>query len=119
MTLPNSEPRGGEPVLQREARKALSGRVPVILSIVLALLSGMLVGYSVRALSVEERAEWGSRGIRCPRSYWRLELIDPSPGAGHARLHYLHGDERGLDAVPADDKDTPAGSAAAPAPAAY
>ena len=55
MTNSNPEVDGGGsepgPVLRQEARKALSGRVPLAMSIALALLSGMLAGYGVRALT--------------------------------------------------------------------
>jgi hypothetical protein len=36
-------------LLRREAGKALSGRVPVVLSIAIVLLSGVLIGYGARS----------------------------------------------------------------------
>ncbi|HKE14855.1 MAG TPA: hypothetical protein VKB80_08335 [Kofleriaceae bacterium] len=132
MTLPNSEAGLGEPILQREARKALSGRVPMLLSVVLALLVGMLAGYGVRAFSVETTAGEGARELRCPRYSWPAAPITPSPGAGHASLHYLHDGEpaqepppgevqghvQGGDAVRLDDTESVAATDAPAAPRA-
>ncbi len=70
MTISNPEAGGGggepEPVLRQEARKALSGRVPLALSIALALLSGVLVGYGVRAFTSAHGCERRER--HCPRA---------------------------------------------------
>jgi hypothetical protein len=132
MTLPNSEAGLGEPILQREARKALSGRVPMLLSVVLALLSGTLVGYGVRAFTVEAKAGDGARELRCPRYSWPDGPITPSTGAGHARLHLLHDSElgqkpapgevqghaQGVDAVQLEGDSVAAADAPAPAPRA-
>jgi hypothetical protein len=60
MTTTNPEANGGQPVLRREAHKALNGRVPLGLAIALAALSGMLFGYGVRSF-VAERS--------CPRHH--------------------------------------------------
>lgn len=82
MTISNPEPGGGGgepgPVLRREAAKALSGRVPLVLAIVLALLSGVLIGYGVRAFTAGQCAQ---RELRCPRQTRARPLIVP-PVAG-------------------------------------
>jgi hypothetical protein len=75
--MTNSNPEvdgGGEPgpVLRQEARKALSGRVPLAMSIALALMSGMLVGYGVRALT---DGQCGRREQRCSRQAARILVV--------------------------------------------
>jgi hypothetical protein len=98
---------GGEVLeLRREARTALGGRVPVLLAIVLALLSGGLVGYSWRALVVERDA--GS-GRSCPaRSAPRLPPVGQAyQSDGTVRLIFIR-DDRPAGPCP--------GTEAAPAP---
>ena len=79
MTNSNPEVDGGGsepgPVLRQEARKALSGRVPLAMSIALALLSGMLAGYGVRALT---DGHCPRREQRCSRQAARV-LVVPKP----------------------------------------
>ncbi len=96
MTNSNPEVDGGggepEPVLRQEARKALSGRVPLAMSIALALLSGMLVGYGVRAFTA---GQCERRELRCPRQTGARILVMPQPSeeqtdCSKARLHLLH-----------------------------
>lgn len=84
---------GGEPtpVLRQEARKALSGRVPLAMSIALALLSGMLAGYGVRALTA---GSCERREVRCQRQTGARILVMPKAGEQLSdckpRLHLLH-----------------------------
>ena len=89
------------PELRREAGKALSGRVPVLLSIAVAALSGVLAGYTLRAASegggspeVGKREPLRVRAV-CPlRAEW-LEPALPPP-----RLQLLaHRDDGGRAAV--------------------
>jgi hypothetical protein len=76
MTNSNPEVDGGGsepgPVLRQEARKALSGRVPLAMSIALALLSGMLAGYGVRALT---DGHCPRREQRCSRQAARVLVV--------------------------------------------
>ncbi len=76
MTNSNPEVDGGGsepgPVLRQEARKALSGRVPLAMSIALALLSGTLVGYGVRALT---DGHCPRREQRCSRQAGRVLVV--------------------------------------------
>ena len=52
--------------LRREAHKALSSRVPAFLSLAIALLTGALAGYGVRAFAVEDRPDAAARPVRAP-----------------------------------------------------
>lgn len=76
MTNSNPEVDGGGsepgPVLRQEARKALSGRVPLAMSIALALLSGVLAGYGVRALT---DGHCPRREQRCSRQAARVLVV--------------------------------------------
>jgi hypothetical protein len=93
MTNSNPDVDGGGsepgPVLRQEARKALSGRVPLAMSIALALLSGMLAGYGVRALTDGHCP----RRERCSRQAARV-LVVPKHGEEQReckpRLRLLH-----------------------------
>jgi hypothetical protein len=109
------EPKAGEEVvLRREARKALSGRVPVVLSIAVAMLVGMLSGYGLRALTAEG-------GVIVSRQTCPVLVVPPSvisPGkdcvAGRPRM-YLLGQEQppAAAAEPAEQCDGTAKSASA------
>lgn len=49
--------REGSLALRREAYKALSGRVRVLLLVAIALVSGCLLGYSLRVVTAENERE--------------------------------------------------------------
>lgn len=88
MNTANPEPTPvDEVVLRREARTALSGRVPVMLAIAIALMTGVLSGYGLRALTAE------GHGVRpaCPVLVVPPSAIEPGKDcvAGRARLHLL------------------------------
>jgi hypothetical protein len=107
MTTTNPEANGGQPVLRREARKALNGRVPLGLAIALAALSGMLFGYGVRAL-VADRS--------CPRHHIvivreRMQRPLQMPAAGEPCRGALR-----LQLLRHPDADADADKEAAPAP---
>jgi len=116
MTISNPEAGGGGgepgPVLRQEARKALSGRVPLALSIALALLSGVLVGYGVRAFTAAHGCE--RRELRCPRQTRARPLVLPPATESDCkpRLRLLK------EAAPEPAKTPAAGSAGPAAPAA-
>ncbi|HTE55673.1 MAG TPA: hypothetical protein VK698_32685 [Kofleriaceae bacterium] len=49
--------KGEAPELRREARTALGGRVPVVLSVVIALLAGGLLGYGWRVVICDRECQ--------------------------------------------------------------
>jgi hypothetical protein len=106
MTTTNPEANGGQPVLRREAHKALNGRVPLGLAIALAALSGMLFGYGVRSF-VAQRSCPRHHHIMIVREKVRRPLQMPAASEGcrgALRLQLLQ--------HPGPDEDAPA-----PAPA--
>jgi len=78
---------GGEPVLRREARTAMSSRVPLALSIAVALLSGVLAGYGVRAFTAGDEL----RPSTCPRRHGGTRVLIPprASDAAEAKMQLL------------------------------
>lgn len=87
MNTDNPEVQSGEPVLRREARTAMSSRVPLALSIAVALLSGVLAGYGVRAFT----AGGELRPTTCPRRHGGTRVLIPprASDAAEAKLQLL------------------------------
>lgn len=98
---PGHDEGGEERTLRREAHTALSGRVPVVLAVAVALVSGCLLGYGWRALL------GASEVVTCP-----VRMAAPAPPVPVDPLLFVDKKPTVSPCPPAEPADRQAASAA-------